>query len=115
MFHNGITSIAQGGLNGNTGLTIQSGGLTVSGGVAVYGDAAMSGGTISVTSGSATAASTDVFSSSAAFDGNVILGKVAAGAYNSNLLVLLAGSSILYQVCSFVTGCGFWVHTLSSC
>lgn len=81
------------------GLTVAAGGMTIVGGTAVSGVTAVTSGAASITSSSvSTVDGLSVYASSAGVTGNVITGRSAPGATSANLLTLLQGTTLLFQV-----------------
>jgi hypothetical protein len=66
-------------------------------------------GTLSITSGSASATTLDVFASTLPAGGNALLGRVVAGGFNGNAVFLSEGANTLFQVTPW-----HWCETFQS-
>jgi hypothetical protein len=90
-------SVTAGGMTVTTsGFTVASGGA--SGGFLETSTLAVTSGAVSLTLASSTAATLDVYDSSATFSGNLLYGSVQSGAPNPNAMLLAVGSTPLVKV-----------------
>jgi hypothetical protein len=96
----GSVTIGDGGLQVDSGLSIPSGGLGVtSGALSITGNVLVKSGALSITSASTTASAFDVYSSAnPTFSGSTIRGRLAAGAFGANALMLLQGTNEYFRV-----------------
>ena len=90
--------IQQGQLRVSSGVSITTGGLTIVGNALITGAASIGFGALSVTSSDTSASALLVYASNAAYSGNVIAGRTAAGEVSGNLLSLVTGSALKFQV-----------------
>lgn len=81
------------------GLTVGAGGLASSTDMFYpSGNVVVTGGAMAVTSPDTTATGADIYASSASVTGNVVFGKLFAGATGANAMSILEGNNVLVQV-----------------
>lgn len=95
--------LANGQATSGNGVLVSNGGLTLSGGLNVATNANVNSGAVLVSAGALSVVSSrssiaaNVYTSSASFSGNTILGRLPSAA-TANAMTLLEGTNVLFQV-----------------